>query len=393
MTSQPFAPVSPHPQTPTVDHFLMCRNDYHVTAHGATESFDHPEAALTALREGRISNLVGALPFDVRTPAALVAPEHLTRREGAWSPAHRDLSPIPARVEALDPAPAEHRRRVAAAIAALGAPAGELHKVVLARGLRLATDTPVTPWEIADRLRAADPAGTASVFVTDLSPAGGSHVGAHLVGASPEILVGKRGPVVYCHPLAGSAARHPDPAVDAERARDLAGSSKDRHEHRFVVAAIAEALAPLCDDFDAPESPEVFSTPAMWHLGTRIRGVLKDPMISALELALAVHPTPAVCGTPTLTARDYIADLEGDRGFYAGAVGWCRNGDDPALGGDGEWLVAIRCAELAADGRHATAWAGGGIVAASDPAMELGETTAKFATMLSPFDLGSDRLD
>ncbi|MCP2288897.1 chorismate binding enzyme [Nocardia amikacinitolerans] len=92
---------------------------------------------------------------------------------------------------------------------------------------------------------------------------------------------------------------------------------------------------------------------------------------SALELAAALHPTPAICGTPTAAAARLIAELEGDRGFYAGAIGWCD------AGGNGEWMVSIRCAELAADGRSLLAHAGGGIVAESDPAAELAETAVE----------------
>ena len=114
----------------------------------------------------------------------------------------------------------------------------------------------------------------------------------------------------------------------------------------------------------------------MWHLGTRIRGRVADPRTTALDLALAVHPTPAVCGTPTDDARRVIADLEGDRGFYAGAVGW-----SDAVG-DGDWMVTIRCAVIDADRAGATAWAGGGLVADSDPDDEVAETAAKLRTVL-----------
>lgn len=101
---------------------------------------------------------------------------------------------------------------------------------------------------------------------------------------------------------------------------------------------------------------------------------------------MALHPTPAVCGTPTVAAREHITATEADRGFYAGAVGWCDRT------GDGEWMVAIRCAEIAADGLSARAYAGGGIVATSDPEIELRETSTKFRTLLSAFDLAEHHL-
>lgn len=128
------------------------------------------------------------------------------------------------------------------------------------------------------------------------------------------------------------------------------------------------------------------TTPQMWHLGTPIRGELHGHGLSALDLALAVHPTPAICGTPTAAARDHILATEDARGFYAGAVGWARAGDD---GGDGEWMVAIRCAEIAGDGLTARTWAGGGIVADSDPDAELVETQAKLGTVLRALGVDS----
>uniref|UniRef100_UPI0034DEDF51 chorismate-binding protein n=1 Tax=Streptomyces flavofungini TaxID=68200 RepID=UPI0034DEDF51 len=117
-------------------------------------------------------------------------------------------------------------------------------------------------------------------------------------------------------------------------------------------------------------------TATMWHLSTTVTGTLASPDTSALELACVLHPTPAVCGTPTATARDVIRDTEPfDRGFFTGVLGW---GD---AGGDGEWVVTIRCAE--AEERSLRLYAGAGVVAASDPAAETAETGAKFRTFLN----------
>jgi len=113
----------------------------------------------------------------------------------------------------------------------------------------------------------------------------------------------------------------------------------------------------------------------MWHLGSTIEGVLRDPDVTALELALAIHPTPAVCGTPFDEALDVIGQLEPfDRDFYSGAVGWTD------ARGDGEWHVAIRCAEIC--GTSARLFAGAGIVDGSDPAAEAAETSGKFTALL-----------
>jgi isochorismate synthase len=119
----------------------------------------------------------------------------------------------------------------------------------------------------------------------------------------------------------------------------------------------------------------------VWHLSTRFRGHLVDPAPSALDLALALHPTPAVGGEPTDAARDVLAQLEGfDRGSYAGPVGWV----DAA--GNGEWAIALRCALL--DGAHATLYAGAGIVGASEPDAEVDETDRKFRAFLDALRWG-----
>ncbi|WLP90903.1 chorismate-binding protein [Gordonia sp. NB41Y] len=368
-----------HTTPDDLDGFLFCRNDYHVLCTGRHTVFDDPADACAALRDGSVDAVVGALPFDPRDPVALTAPQRWVKNTGPWLPTTDGGSPA-ARIERRDPEPEDHRRRVAAAVERLADPAGELQKVVLARALRLRTESAMTPWELAARLRTLDPRG--SVFVTDLSPAPG-HGGAHLVGASPEVLIRKSGSLVTAHPLAGSAARHPDPVVDAERGRALAVSKKDLDEHRYVVDALRSSLAPLCAELDIPDEPVIMSTPSMWHLGTPIRATVADASVTALDLAIAVHPTPAICGTPTVPARDHILATEGSRGFYAGAVGWSESA---SAGGDGEWMVSIRCAEVAADG-EITTWAGGGIVAQSDPAAEVAETEAKFAAILSAFSL------
>ncbi|GAB35009.1 isochorismate synthase [Gordonia otitidis] len=382
-------------------HFDLAGTSHHVIASGTLASFDDPARAAEALARGTYTAVVGALAFDTDSPSALTAPVCLRIdapgvSQALESPAPRQV--VRTRIRGADPSAAGHRGRVAAAVAVLADPATPLAKVVLARKLLLHSTPALTPELLASILAAQNP--HSPIFRTDLTPAGGNHRDRHLVGASPEVLVRRRGNQVSAHPLAGSAPRHPDPAVDAERARALGASIKDLGEHHYVVDALRNALAPLCNHLEVPERPSVVSTASMWHLGTPIIGRLADESTTALDLALAVHPTPAVCGTPTKAARDYILTTEGDRGFYGGAVGWCvgdvsagvRSGalSGPADGtapvgvtaGDGEWLVAIRCAEIDSRTGDATTWAGGGIVAGSDPDDELAETTAKFRTVL-----------
>lgn len=341
-----------------------------ILADGVADRFDEIAAAQSALRAGTVPIIVGALPFDLSGPAALHNPTavHTAGVLPAWpdTPA-----PVVRSRDTLPPGD-EHRARVAEAVRRLRAPQSPLQKVVLARALRLTADHPWDARSVLARLAAADPSAT--VYLADLSPAGTDGV---LVGASPELLVARTGETVICQPFAGSAPRSADPAADAAQAAALAASGKNRHEHALVVDTMRAALEPLCADLQIAAEPQLHGTDALWHLSTPIRARLRSPETTALDLALALHPTPAVGGVPTDLAAGLITELEGDRGFYAGAVGWCDNA------GDGRWVVSIRCAVLSADGRTALAHAGGGIVAESDPDDEVDETTTKFRTILT----------
>lgn len=336
---------------------------------GIATGYDDPAAAAAALRGGSADLIVGALAFD--GPAALHRPLAVTDVMPRLPSA-----PLPAvRITASRPEPDEHRARIEAALRRLRDRSDPLEKVVLARALELTADAPLDPMAILGRLIRAD--ANATGYLVDLSPAGPAFAGAVLVGASPELLVARGGDQVGCQPFAGSAPRFADAQADAASGAALAASEKNRHEHQLVVDTMRAALQPLCSRLDVAPEPQLSRTAAVWHLSTPIRGTLADTSTTALDLALALHPTPAVGGSPTATAVDLIAELEGERGFYAGAAGWCD------ARGDGRWVVAIRGAQLSADRRSVVAQAGGGIVAQSDPDDEVAETTAKFATILS----------
>lgn len=361
----------------TAPDFLLSRPTGSLRTQGALRTFTDPGDAALALRDGSCGLVVGAIGFEPDAPAALMEPELVVRTDGPLEPpAYFRGIRSEARVAEEIPSPAEHRVRVSSAISGINA--GSVGKVVLARAVRLVADRPLDPHAVCASLIDSSPA--ADGFLVDLSPAGDAYAGRVLVGSSPELLVRRRGDQVECHPLAGSAPRDADPATDQASARALRDSGKDAFEHAFVVDSIAHALAPLCTDLEIPEHPSLTSTREMWHLGTRVRGRISDPRTTALDLALAVHPTPAVCGTPTDEARRLIAGIEGPRGFYAGAIGWSD------ADGDGDWMVSIRCAEIDADRRGAIAWAGGGIVADSDPDAEVAETGAKLRTVLRAFN-------
>ncbi|WP_432570962.1 isochorismate synthase [Kineococcus sp. SYSU DK005] len=338
-------------------------------------------------RSGGPGLAVGAVPFAAGTPAALRVPERLLRATGAPPPA-----PAPAPVgrgatTRSTPDDDGYAAAVATAVQRLRAGDDRLGKVVLGRLLEADLPGGVDVPAVLARLLAADP--EAFVYAVDVPPlpplppleptgpaAAARTAGAPvrtLLGASPELLVSRRGRRVSACPLAGSAPRCDDPHEDAARAAALLRSAKDLHEHAVVADAVRAALAPLCRELDVPATPQVRGSAALWHLATPVSGVLADPATTSLDLLAALHPTPAVCGVPVAAARDLIGELEPfERGYATGAVGWCD------ADGDGEWAVTIRCAEV--QGGSVRLFAGAGVVAASDPRAELAETAAKFRT-------------
>ncbi|WP_265520538.1 isochorismate synthase [Oerskovia flava] len=254
---------------------------------------------------------------------------------------------------------------------------GALDKVVLARDVVATASAPIDPRWLLTRLASAYEA--CWTFSVD-----------GMVGATPELLVRSEKGLVTSRVLAGTIRRSRAGVSDDDallRAAQLARSSKDLEEHEYAVASVAEALAPFCSSMNVPDAPFVLHLPNVMHLASDVTGVLAGhaadggpvagSVPSSLALAAALHPSAAVCGTPTAAARELIREIEGmDRGRYAAPVGWL--GAD----GDGEWGIALRSAELSErDPRTVRLFAGCGIVAASDPAAELAESEAKLEPM------------
>jgi len=247
---------------------------------------------------------------------------------------------------------------------------GEMDKVVLARDLAVNASSEIDPRWLLQRL--AERYDNTWVFAVD-----------GLVGATPELLVRLDKGLVTSRVLAGTIRRSGDDSRDLALAASLARSSKDLEEHEYAVRSVAEALAPHCSSMNVPESPFVLHLTNVMHLATDIAGVLTDGATS-LALAASLHPSAAVCGTPTPVADEAIRELEQmDRGRYAGPVGWM----DAA--GDGEWGIALRCGNYpGSDSTQMRLFAGCGVVAGSDPDSELAESDAKFVPMRDALTAG-----
>jgi menaquinone-specific isochorismate synthase len=254
--------------------------------------------------------------------------------------------------------PGGYERAVAAAVRRIGA--GRLEKVVLARDLVATGEHPVDPRALLRRLG-------------ERYPSCWSYCVDGLVGATPELLVRRTGDHLVSRVLAGTIGRSTDAVVDAQHAAELLRSDKDRREHDLAVRSVAETLAPYCADLVVPRTPEIVRLANVQHLQTDVTGRLGNGE-TALDLAGALHPTAAVCGTPTGAAREAIRELEGfDRGRYAGPVGWVD------ARGDGAFGIALRCARV--EGTRVVMYAGAGIVEGSVPAQELAETQDKFVAV------------
>ncbi|MCY0950470.1 isochorismate synthase [Streptomyces sp. H27-S2] len=396
-----------HPDATETGHWLLSAPGLTLTARGGDRLPVHDgpgqfrrlaasaESALRASPAGAV--IVGAVPFDESIPAHLV----LTRLERhPHRPARRsdlvrslqdpDLqlpSVAPHTADAPrsqppplpEPPPAAYLAAVRDILAEIDA--GTVSKVVLARSLRIPLDGSYDHRHLVPALTAAlgrkEPAG--HLFSVSLPP---PHPGATppvLIGATPETLLRRTGDLLTLNPLAGTIARHPNPAVDRARAAALLRSGKDRAEHQHVIDALRHRLRPCCRTLDIPAEPRLHATSRLWHLSTPIRARLRHPAPSALALATALHPTPAVCGTPAPGAADLIRALEPiPRRYFSGLVGWMDQQ------GDGHWVIALRCGELDPSGLRV--FAGAGIVTGSSPESELAETETKLATMLGAIE-------
>jgi len=359
---------------------------------GAAAEAEALLAALPASRVGPGAPLaLGSLPFDPAEAGSLVVPEVAVLARGGDEPLAVAVGAAGA-LEALlggfpfvgPPPPAlplerppdrfelvavhthdEFEELVGRALAAIEA--GTVEKVVVAREVSVSANRDFQQAHLLERLRALYPA--CAVFGLD-----------GFVGASPELLVRRRGLAVLSQPLAGTIPRSGDPDEDARLAAGMLRSPKERHEHALVVGAIAEGLAATGAAVDPPGDPHLLTLRNVSHLATTLHARLPEPAVGrppgALSLVAAIHPTPAIGGVPTAAALEFLARHERlERGRYAGPVGYLD------AGGDGEFWLGIRSAMLA--GPTARLVAGVGIVAGSDPHAELVETQLKLQALLA----------
>src|ERR1019366_3752749 len=244
---------------------------------------------------------------------------------------------------------------------------GELEKVVLARDLVALSDKEIDPAALIQSLETEYP--STWLFLVN-----------NLIGATPELLVRLSKSLVTSRVLAGTIRRTGNEDRDFALAGSLAKSSKDLEEHEYAVRSVAEALEPFASSTNVPDAPFVLHLPNVMHLATDVTGVINDTAskVDIFKLAAALHPSAAVCGTPTQAARELIDELESmNPGRYAGPVGWVDSH------GDGEMGIALRCGEITEDRRSIRVFAGCGIVAGSDADQELAESQAKLLPIRS----------
>jgi len=329
--------------------------------------------------------LIGAIPFDSQQPHDFVLPKLLVCKSDdgrCWITTIQDteldksesidldLSPIhapSATSSSYTVTPGVDIETYLQAVTAArdAVRSGAITKAVIARDVIVTSSQPIDIHSVLLRLR--NSFGTSYQFSVD-----------GFVGASPELLVSIVDGEVSSHPLAGTAPRTGDPTTDAQLATSLLSSSKNQIEHRIVIDAVHDTLLPWCSYLDWEPEASIVAVANVQHLGTHMLGRLSEPFLHVLDAVYALSPTPALGGHPRDKALKLIAEVEGmSRGRYGGAVGWFD------AQGNGVWAVAIRCAEYSNNNMTARLFAGGGIVADSEPLAELAETQAKLQAMLA----------
>jgi len=356
-----------------------------VASHEAKECLANIQVDDSVKSPGSGPVLIGAIPFDSQQPHDFVLPKLLVCKSDdgrCWvttiqdteldksasidldlSPIHTPSATSPSYTVTPGVDIETYLHAVTAARDAVRS--GAITKAVIARDVFVSSSQPIDIHSVLLRLR--NSFGSSYQFSVD-----------GFVGASPELLVSIVDGEVSSHPLAGTAPRTGDPTTDAQLATSLLSSIKNQIEHRIVIDAVHDTLLPWCSYLDWEPEASIVAVANVQHLGTHMLGRLSEPFLHVLDAVYALSPTPALGGHPRDKALQLIADVEGmSRGRYGGAVGWFDSQ------GNGVWAVAIRCAEYSNNNLTARLFAGGGIVADSEPLSELAETQAKLQAMLA----------
>ena len=333
---------------------LVALGTFAFSSHSATRSVLIVPSIILGRRDG--------LAWLTRVNGQSALYEGQSSRDGTARPGSTERPSNAVHFEPGAQPPDAYRDAVAAAVQHISS--GRLSKVVLARDLVGSASPELDLAEVLTTLATGYP--DCWTFAID-----------GFFGSSPETLVSVRDGVVSARVLAGSAARGTDVTSDHDAAVALVTSSKDQDEHEYAVQSVLAALRSHSRAMLASEVPYALKLPNLWHLASDVAGPLDDHS-SSLDLVAALHPTAAVAGTPTVEAMTVIDELEPfDRGRYAGPVGWI------GANGDGEWAIALRCAQE--EEGSIRAFAGAGIVAESIPEHELAETTMKFRPIIEAF--------
>lgn len=332
------------------------------------------KSRLNDLKKNGLDNpiVIGSIPFDTNEKTEFFVPKF--SKISSTLPAHITSSSSTTQLTSLSQVTGANHFKGAVNKALLLSEHTHLDKVVLSRAIDVKTSAVINASDMVATLYQQNP----NAFIFSIPQSDGTT----LIGASPELLIKKQNDQVTSNPLAGSRKRVSSPAENKQSSNELLQSVKDRYEHKLVADAVFKSLNPFCQTLNTPKYPSIIETPTMLHLSTEIDGTLTSKNTSVLELVYALHPTPAVCGTPSALAKATIQHLEGyDRAQFCGAVGWMDSE------GNGEWVVTIRCGVIKQNSIRL--YAGAGIVHGSDPLAEFDETEAKLNTMLRALGLSS----
>ncbi len=265
--------------------------------------------------------------------------------------------------------PDAYRRKVRRAIEYIEA--GDVYQVNLSR--RFSFQTNADPLNVYRRLRQTNPSSHAAFLRWDDSA---------VLCSSPELFLDVDDGIVVTRPIKGTRPRTEDPTKDAARRIELQESEKDRAELTMIVDLLRNDLGRVCEfgSVRVTEAGEIEEHPTVFHRVATVEGRLRQNC-SWVDLLEASFPGGSITGAPKLRAMQIIRELEPTpRELYCGSIGW--------IGLDGRCSFNIAIRTMLQRGNLVHAYAGGAIVAESDPSVELDEIRAKSEGMLAALGVG-----